>query len=307
MNYIFISNKNGHHKNYGIVIKKIIKGKTILNKYKIPFILIKKNKIFYLDFDKSQLFYGLLAPLRKLLGINDIYFSVRSEYILNRNFIGLIKRFIHTLVKISGGRIISIHKGINTSDLSPYISDFIYDIQYWDLPFLDASYTKPPELNFLSNNSSILAVIGALNQKRCKDKLIQFLTENNPKFHTIFAGKINQEDQSRISKLSNVTLINRYISDNELFYLYKIAHAIYCYYDLSVRRPSGIFGRAVQFGKPAIIRKNGFLAKTYKQYDGIFEIENILELNKVMRKISCHKIYDYPNYDDSQTLIKLLQ
>jgi hypothetical protein len=56
-------------------------------------------------------------------------------------------------------------------------------------------------------------------------------------------------------------LINRFISDEELIELYKVSDTIWACYAPSYDQASGIFGRAVQFSVPVIVRDGSQVSK----------------------------------------------
>jgi hypothetical protein len=50
------------------------------------------------------------------------------------------------------------------------------------------------------------------------------------------------------------------VSDEELFSLYRVADIIWCCFTPVRDLSSGVFGRAMQFGRPAIVRTGSHLA-----------------------------------------------
>ena len=54
-------------------------------------------------------------------------------------------------------------------------------------------------------------------------------------------------------------LIDRHLDNDELLHLYRRADAIWSCYAPDYNQASGIFGRAVQLGVPAIVRKRSYL------------------------------------------------
>ena len=322
-NYCFSANRICHHDDYYLLLSKLINIENIKDIKRKINILFSKDVIFYLDIDSLDLMFFPLILLRTIWGGKGVAISVRTEYLLEsrslKEFLfqrrrliylkSLVKRFLfYVLKKYSSTEILSIHKKHKkTSKLAPYVNDFIFDPQLWDLKILNIISEKPKEIVnddiFNKKNDLPILVAGRFDAQRSKNELISYL-KKGAKYNFIIAGKIDDQDLVEIKSLENCTIINRFISNEELIYLYEKCYSVYCFY--SNDRPSGFFGRALQFNKPIIVRKNRFLHLMFKEYRNLIAVEKLEELeNMNISYLKEDKGFLY--YDDSEYFIKILK
>lgn len=319
INVCFSANRICHHDDYFLLISKFdnvinIKGLFIKIKY-----LFSAKTIYFLDIDKGDLLFFPFIILRSFWGAKGVAISVRTEYLIqpvkindllvntykSKFFHIQFKRFIFRLIKIwSLTKIISIHKGHpSTMLMSKYVDCFIYDPQLWDLEFLNFSPFCPPEFCQKGESTSIL-VAGQFNEQRSKSELLEYLDNNsNSSFHFIIAGKADIKDSVLLKSFNNVTHIDRFLSNEELLFLFNHCDFIYCYY--TNNRPSGFFGRAVQLNKPIIVRKGSFLDQSFLNYSNKIVVSSLYDLDPSFLK-SFRSSYDSPVFNDSDNFRNLI-
>jgi hypothetical protein len=219
--------------------------------------------------------------------------SVRTEYMVNfrsiKSFLldrgrvvyvkGLYKRVLFALLKrASSTRIYSIHK--NSADektMSKFIYGFFYDPSLWDLQFLSFETKKPKELeNLPLPIDNYILFIGSLIERRSRTEFLEYL-KTNRQYQFLMSGNIDPEDAEVLKQYPNVFFINRYIGDDELYYLMDKCHVIYNFY--TNQRPSGFFGRSMQMSKYIIVRSNSFLSTFFKDYSNLISVAKLDELN----------------------------
>ncbi len=305
-NYIVFSRDiEGHYKNWEKVLERLIYSKCLNSTKKQLFYIFKSSTILFLDGDKIHLLYLPLIFIRNIFGLKSVLFSIRTEKLLEKSIKSEIKRKLFSVIKLmKNTRIISIHKFSQNSKMAKYVNDFIYDVQYWDLPLLNITPEPPPEINCFKTTKPVLLVLGALNEKRCKNELLAELEkENNLNYVIIFAGKIEKSDHLILSKNRNCHIINRYIDDSEYLYLLEISDVVYCFYNSD--RPSGIFGRAFQLGKYVLVKKDGYLHKYHPSYKGLIVVESLNEFNLKINNVAL-KPFDAAGFRGERTLIRIL-
>ncbi|MFC1583466.1 hypothetical protein ACFL4U_02165 [Candidatus Neomarinimicrobiota bacterium] len=299
--------KEGHYGDWERALQVLTGCRVLKTFWSELFMLFTRRKIIYLDADQKHLIFVPLMLLRELWGGQNYLISIRTEYLLFPTLKGAVKRKIYAFLKrYSAASIISIHKGVQTDRYKQYITDYIYDLQYWDLPYMDTEQQLPPELQDWQPEKPVVLFIGALNDKKSRMELLEFLDRNDTlQFYLVIAGRIMLQDQELLEQHPDCILINRYVENPEMFYLYSQADVIYSFYTPDTNRPSGIFGRAIQFCKPVIVRKGGFLHLTNQEYEGLIPIDDIEELN---RKCNDHlpTITGGNQFDDSRTLLGIL-
>ena len=78
----------------------------------------------------------------------------------------------------------------------------------------------------------------------------------------VCAGRVTPGNSNLAARLSaqGALIIDRFISDVELESLYGIADAIWACYAPDYDQASGVFGRAIQWGVPVIVRESSVIA-----------------------------------------------
>lgn len=292
--YCFSANRICHHDDYYLLVNKIRTSFNVKKRGEKLRILLGKAPILFFDIDSSDLIYFPIILIRGLWGGNGLAISVRTEYLLekrtiiqflfNRNRLifvkSLVKRMIFFLLKkYSSTTILSIHKNHEQRKrMEPFVNDFIQDPQLWDLEFLKLKSIKPIELDGYESAKSgpVILIAGRFDEQRSKSELLQFLSKN-PNFNFIIAGIIESNDNQILNRYSNCFILNRFLSNEELIYLYEYCAIIYCYYTND--RPSGFFGRALQYNKPIIVRKNKFLHQAYNDYEKLIPVDSLIDLS----------------------------
>ena len=303
--YIFSINKNGHYEDYAKVLSSLISAKVIRSTIQQLKISFSSNSIIFLDGDSFHLLFFPIIVLRSLLGYKNYLFSIRTERVLDVPLQKLIKLPIYKLLKsFTNTRIISIHKDNIRAEYHSFVTDFIFDIQYWDLKYLDLQSEQPIELNNLDISNTI-SIIGEFNNKKSRKELISFLKVNKGfDFKFLFAGKIFEEDLAFLKNHQNCIVLDRYISNEEILFIYENSKLIWCYYSNDVERPSGIFGRAIQLKKHAIVREDGHLHKSNFNNPNLIKIREVKEMLNINFDL---KIVNWENSRDSSIdLLKIL-
>jgi hypothetical protein len=306
---IITTRKPGHYKSYGQLIMRLLKGAECFEKVKFLRDM-RCRTLVLIDGDGHHLVFLPLVILRSYFGLRSVYFSVRSEEFIDSGVKSSIKRMLaKIIVRCSHAKLISIHKPYMQSYVGNIVTDLIFDPQLWDLPVLDFTEELPNELASVSLDilSRAVLVLGSVNTKRSEDELL-LAVKTFPQLNFVFAGKNDGPRCSRLAELPNVLLINRYVSDGEIIWLYRHCGFVYAYYDLSVNRPSGIFGRSVQLGRRVVVRRGGYLHKNFSHYSGLIAVESLDELPSLLSGFDPSDVVagGCSDYNDMPVLISIL-
>ena len=318
MSIVIVSSKNkGHYESYSKLVELILDRECkVVYKINIKEFLFAEKYI-VIDGDGVRLLLILITFLRSIRKCRTYFMSVRTESFVSKGLYARVKRFLLIVAKVQGyTRLISIHKGnsfvmdkLNSLDAV----DYIYDPQLWDLGVFGKCEEKPSELDiegrkFLDGGKKVLLVLGALNNKRSVDELIAGLTELSKMYQFVFAGVIREEYLNKLYG-HDIILINRYVTDEEIMYLYNMADIVYAYYAQDVNRPSGIFGRAVQLDKFVLIRKDGFLDQQYGAYKYAIKVDSLSAIKideQLIAKGESSEGVNASSFDDSVLLRRFL-
>ena len=253
----------------------------------------RRNKILLLDFRIVDIFQIVSWGLK-----NDIYIihvSIEQLYQKkNKSLRRFIKKIFFTLFKkFELLKIISTHRGAPYEHQLKIVDTFVYDLQYYDLlPVEKLTTEQPLELINHMKSETIVSIINTSTDKYDIIELENSIALNAHITFVIVSRKID------LSKFKNVIQINRFISDNELYYLYKnFNHFLVT---TKTNRPSGIFGRTMQFNKFAIIYEKSF--NDGIEYPNSISIKNLLEINSINFNKSPAK-FDCSIFDDSLLLL----
>lgn len=304
---IVTTEKKGHYAAYGEVIKALyhrngLESRCVL---RLSGIMegLKARRLVLVDGDSRHLTLVPLIIMRSLLGRLTVMLSVRTEDLLESRWKSKIKAILFRFLKaLPGCHVVSIHKGKHELLLDKYVSNFIYDIQLWDLPLLSGKEEMPVELAE-KKYSDYCLVLGGLNYKRNVGDVIAF-AKANPDIYIIVAGGKSDADAVRDAEcVSNLMVIDRYISDEEINWLYRNSKYVWAMYSKYINRPSGMLGRALQNNKFVLVREGGYL---FKEFKGDYRCVALSDANYAVPK-NLHQINDDgKKYNDMNLLEKII-
>ena len=304
--FVFSLKKQGHYNDWASFFEDNFRFNTLISLKSQLKVCLTAHTIIFLDGDKWHLLYFPIMLLRNISGRKSIIFSIRTEYLLRSSIKSLIKRLLYTsLISCRNIKIVSIHKLSKSKRISRYITDYIYDLQYWDLPYLNFKKAAPPEINNIQFKKPVLLIIGKLSDKRNKTEILSVLENNNDlNYQIIISSEMSLHDLKIFESNNNCIVVNRYVTNDELYYLYHISDIIFCYYN-SVDRPSGIFGRAMQLGKYAVVKSDSYHSNYNRNYSGLIVIEEFSQLNSIVATMNFKKVSPMI-YNDYTTLTDIL-
>lgn len=165
-------------------------------------------------------------------------------------------------------RIVSIISLNVLSELSKVTNGYIYDPQLWDIwsekaKIFALNTTLSEQVNNEKSGRKTLIYIGKGKKGKSFIEFADFVLANSQEVYGVVAGKVLSECQDKADQLKAKGMIvaDRYVSDEEIFSLYAQADLVWCYYSPVYDQSSGVFGRAIQLGIPAIVRKGSIVEK----------------------------------------------
>lgn len=286
---VFYPKKHGHFASYAQTLKTFSNSAEFIEGRIRPIRMMAVNKLVIVHGDGLHLLFSILALFRSLFYKKTYFFSVRTNELFGRGYVAFFKRQLVRLIALQrNSYFISIHKGnsiVEEASRSHRLGIvFIYDLQLWDLSLYEKlERERPHEIDnhFIGGSKPILLILGEMNQKRCISELTYSFDTLVQRFRVIIAGKILDRKFADIVKRKigdSVLVIDRYLTDAEVNYLYIISNYVYAYYSDTIERPSGIFGRALQMGRYVFVKKNGFLDKCYGDRVFVIPVEKISDM-----------------------------
>ena len=148
----------------------------------------------------------------------------------------------------------------------------IFDIQFWDLSFLLANKdrekieTLKAELRQQANGRKILSLIGKQDELKGFELVAKSYLASEDfrgKYLMVSGGVVSGTSTELIEQLtaSGAVIMNHRISDEELIALYEAGDVVWACYAPEYDQSSGVLGRALQFGKPVIVREGSVAEK----------------------------------------------
>lgn len=137
---------------------------------------------------------------------------------------------------------------------------WIDDPQLWDLTVLGQQPGVTDlacEVRQLAGDRAIILCAGLLDAHKGLAMVAALARdpEFTARFAILCAGRLSGTDAAELQTNPHCIVIDRYLTDEELLSLYPVADLVWAAYAPSYDQASGIFGRAVQLGRPVIVRR----------------------------------------------------
>ncbi len=244
-----------------------------LNSVKI-FQLIQAQRLFLVTFDDSILLYSLIALIRGMAGKSTAALFLRPQ----KGFDELrlkyrLKKLIFMLIKLIPRLSIIT---ITSFSLAPHYAAVahhgVFDPQYWDKH--DGKKLQSPTPSKFSEDilrraggRRILTFPGLLTQEKGFGFFVDILRQHPKILDRILfvaAGLTVPATAEGVEDFVSIGgyLVNRMLDDAESESVYSASDIIWACYEPGYDQASGIFGRALQFGVPVIVRQDSLIHKT---------------------------------------------
>lgn len=234
--------------------------------------LIAARYVLFATLDDDYAGFALVAFLRALFGrpTSGLFLRPMQCFRRERPVIYFAKRMLFRILRrLPRAKILSIVPFDIEPRLREVCSDWIYDPQLWDhyvTGRLDTAAETPlsRKVRGKADGRPILVFLGSVR----KIKGFRILSETIARtegFHAaclvVVAGKVDEDCRADADMLvaAGAIVEDRFVTDDEIDSLYRASTHVWCCYDPSYDQASGIFGRAVQFGKVAVVRSGSIL------------------------------------------------
>lgn len=211
------------------------------------------------------------ATVRSLFGQKTVGLVFRpGDCFIRGSFKASVRRVLFRFVsRLRNVHLLLIIPFPVTPPFSSVATNWIYDPQLWDLPYLglpDDQNVGPlrAQITALADKRRIVVALGALSPEKGFNFMVDlWLSSAQLRASHLFvaAGWVWNESKEAARRFQEAGgfLIARHIDDAAMFGLYGIADLLWACYAPDRDRSSGIHGRAVQFGVPVLTRKGSFL------------------------------------------------
>ncbi len=265
----------GHRRSYVAIFRELFELDEITGRlsYDDTWRCFSAKRILFAMLDENHFSFAFVALARALFGRRTVGLSlrlhtcVRSDRLLQKlkYLVFHCLRFVPflTVATISDFRIDpGLRRLAHVSVPDPQLWDVLQRVERGEC-FLSPIAEGAKQL---AAGRRIVLVCGLMGVDKGTSFLKNVLSLCGPElddFFFVFAGRFDQRSASLVDDLTRLGALVRdaYISDEDMFALYQACDFVWACYSASYDQPSGIFGRAVQFGVPAFVRRNSAIHK----------------------------------------------
>lgn len=270
---IHVFNESGHRGSYRDFLSTRLNLATATGKIDKAMArrLIAADRLLFATVSQGTAFKAvLIAMVRALLGKRTSAICMAGGWYLDpaRPMRSTVAGLLYRLLDATGRfRVFAIIPYELMPELSRTTSDWILDLCLWDLP----SHVSPDSLpqTALSKQAietaagrSIVVFLGRATARKGYSELADLARSIDSDALIVSAGLVSEDCRSDAAALRTLGMIveDRRISEEELISLYGVADYVWCLYDeSSSSMSSGVFGRAVQLGRPAVVPAGSYL------------------------------------------------
>ncbi len=230
--------------------------------------LVRAQRLLFATLDDGIITFLVVALIRMLIGKKTAGIMLRPH---SCNRTGTLAERVkywmfRGLSKSPRVSIISIVPYSSNAQIKAVTTHWVHDPQLWDYANLQRN-PDPDLYRAIMENADLrktLAFVGSVTSI----KGISFLAEivqMDPgilsEIHLVIAGKVAPEALEPVELLreAGAQIFDRFVSVQELEAVYDASDMIWCCYRPDYDQASGIFGRAVQFGRCPVVRESSMI------------------------------------------------
>jgi hypothetical protein len=274
MTFLVSREGSGHRAEYVTLFTSIIAragGKVRLSRRAWRHVFSTEPMLFMM-FEDSPLECFLISLFRGLMGLQTAAILFKpAECVAPRALRWRAKRWaLMLLQRLQRVSVIVIIPFSVEPRLSAIARHGIYDPQLWDIEDLGRADGGDPEfVSQIADQARGRGIVVAMG-RQAEDKgfgyfscLLNACPTLGKQNLFVSAGIVATDSLNSADALVTAggTLLNRDLTEAEMTSLYRSASLIWCCYAPSRDMASGIFGRAVQYGTPTIVRAGSYLEK----------------------------------------------
>lgn len=261
---VFDASSSGHRENYVRVFARLLGGMPLIGPpLNYLGLLVTVRRLLLPTFETMPRFYFFVALLRMLLIRRTVLFILRPQVAPGQ------------WIKLVTHRLLAAMPGVRLATIFPIAPDshlygrstLILDLEYWDRTGLPLPSPTPlsDAVIAAARGRHIVTALGYFSEDKGA-KMFMDLAERKElaeNFLFVAAGIAHPDLDARLVSAPRHALFleKRKLSDAELLSLYTIADLTWCCYAPERDMSSGIFGRSLQFGVPAILREGSLLQR----------------------------------------------
>lgn len=271
---VHISVSDGHHPSYRDLFSRLLAGEPSTGPIRGRrfWRLVRAHSVFFATVDADYAGFIAVALIRAALLKPTVGLFLRPLQCFRseRPIVYPVKRRIFRwLCQLPRMRLFSIIPHDIYPELREVSHDWIHDPQMWDL-WLDGQPDLPEtdlsrRVKVERGDRDVMIYIGAANGNKGFPELVETAKREVGKLLIVVAGRVQSEFHAIADDLRDIGMIveDRYVSDDEILSLYRVANYAWCRYTPGYDQGSGVFGRAFQTGVSPLMRGGSFIEKLF--------------------------------------------
>ena len=266
---------SGHRSSYSDLLSSMFGLESVVGKMTPALFgrLVRADQLLFSTLDDDPVSFAIVAAVRAALRRRTVGLFIRPQTCFeNGKLIYVAKRIaFKALRRLPRLTVATLTPFQGAPEYAEVAHVGLVDPQYWDL--FDGVRVHEPRATGLSTS-----VLARANGRRvcCAfgsqtlSKGFSFLAETLERYPDILdetlvvcAGLVLPDAVNVASKLDElgVLIVNRFVSDEELWSLYGVSDIIWACYGEDRNQSSGVYGRAIQLGIPTIIREDSLISR----------------------------------------------
>jgi len=232
--------------------------------------LLSAERLFFGTLDDDIRGFTIVALARAVLGRRTGGLFLHPNSCFGSCIKAKVKWLLFAfLSRFPGVTILSILPYELMPELREVSSAYVHDPQFWDQldapPSVDDEVVR--QLHEAAAGRPILGYLGSGTPQKAFPFLAAIATEPGfiDRIMVVAAGKMSDSCQAAADQLRNIgaAVWQRFVSDEEMAAIYSTSRWIWNSYAPGYEQASGIFGRAVQQGRPVAIRHDSVTLAYY--------------------------------------------
>ena len=265
--------RGGHRGDYFRVLRRLVGGYVVTGRPLARLrLLLGARQVVCSTYDDYFMLFFWLSLARSCLGRITVGIAVRSETVFHRGGFRLkIKSLLLKLLKqLPLTHTLTVMPYWVEPRLASVSSDWIYELQYWDLDWLDVAAVESVArfqrtIEVAARGRKVIGAIGHQRRVKGAEYFMQLYGRADMSSQYLFVciGPRWDVDPAAIETFRSAggVFIDTQLRDDEVVPIYTLFDVIWACYRPDYDQSSGIFGRALQLGLPTIVRAGSYLAR----------------------------------------------
>ena len=230
--------------------------------------LCATSRLLFASLDDDIAGFVRVALARALRRRKTTALFIRPQSCFEPGLRGLLKSALFgVLRRLPGLTILTILPFELDPRLARVANGWIHDPQIWDrIGTPSAPHTAlADEVLALAKGRKILVYLGRVTTIKGFPVVLNILAaapDLSDRMLITVAGTVDASCRAAAERgrANGMVLVDRFLSEAEMASLYEVADLIWCCYDPTYDQASGIFGRALQRGRCAVVRRGAAIA-----------------------------------------------